>query len=56
MYACHVWMKTRKGVEMQLPKADSVQLTVGRKGFLFMYPEDDPRENTPTKEKKTDEK
>ena len=39
----HVWMKNTKGFEMQLPKADAVQLTHGKKGFVFLYPEDDPR-------------
>ena len=41
--AGHVWMKNTKGFEMQLPKADAVQLTGGKKGFAFVYPDDDPR-------------
>lgn len=39
----HVWMVSTKGAEMQLPQADAVGLTFGKKGFRFMYPEDDPR-------------
>ena len=52
----HVWMKTTKGAELQIPRADAVGLTIGKKPFAFMYPEDDPRSKPETKETATDEK